>query len=133
TAQSTHQQPAIGSPAWIRIPASDVPRAQKFYQEVFGWKFHDHSKEGYAVNKLAVFTIPGAPTLMGGIGKSDDAERKDGGMVLYMKVESVEETLDKAKSADGEVVKEKWVEGGHTEMGEFRDTEGNLVGVLKWL
>ena len=50
-----------------------------------------------------------------------------------MKVESVEETLDKAKSADGEVVKEKWVEGGHTEMGEFRDTEGNLVGVLKWL
>jgi predicted enzyme related to lactoylglutathione lyase len=64
TAQSTHQQPAIGSPAWIRIPASNVPRAQKFYQEVFGWKFHDHSKEGYAVNKLAVFTIPGAPTLM---------------------------------------------------------------------
>jgi hypothetical protein len=64
TAQSTHQQPAIGSPAWIRIPASDVPRAQKFYQEVFGWKFHDHSKEGYAINKLAVFTIPGAPTLM---------------------------------------------------------------------
>jgi predicted enzyme related to lactoylglutathione lyase len=54
-------------------------------------------------------------------------------MVLYMKVESVEETLDKAKSAEGEVVKEKWVEGGHTEMGEFRDTEGNLVGVLKWL
>jgi len=64
TAQITHQQPAIGSPAWIRIPASNVPRAQKFYQEVFGWKFHDHSKEGYAVNKLAVFTIPGAPTLM---------------------------------------------------------------------
>ena len=61
---STHQSPAIGSPAWIRIPATDVPRAQKFYEEVFGWKFHDQSSAGYVPSKLAVFSIPGAPTLM---------------------------------------------------------------------
>jgi uncharacterized protein len=58
--------------------------------------------------------------------------RGDGGIVLYMRVENVEATLEKAKVAGGGVVKEKWNEGGHTELGEFRDTEGNLVGVLKW-
>jgi uncharacterized protein len=64
TAQSTHQQPEVGSPAWIRIPATNVPRAQKFYEEVFGWKFFDRSKGAYPADKLAVFTIPGTPTLM---------------------------------------------------------------------
>jgi uncharacterized protein len=65
--------------------------------------------------------------------EAGDRKKGDGAILLYMRVEGVEETLEKAKSSGGEVVKEKWVEGGHTEMGEFRDTEGNLVGVLKWL
>ncbi|KAE9378996.1 hypothetical protein N431DRAFT_478101 [Stipitochalara longipes BDJ] len=139
TAQSIHQPPPISSPAWIRIPATDVPRAQKFYEEVFDWKFHDHSSAGYSVDKLAVFTIPGAPTLMGGIGKVEVEEgasprkKGDGAILLYMRVQSVEETLAKAENAGGEVSKEKWTEGDHTQLGEFRDTEGNLVGVLKWV
>lgn len=70
---------------------------------------------------------------MGGISKSEDGGKINGGILLYMRAENVEETLEKVKGAGGEVVKEKWVEGGHTELGEFRDTEGNLVGVLKWL
>lgn len=132
-AQETQQKTAPGSPAWIRIPAADVPRAQAFYTAVFGWKFLDHISRGYAPDKLAVFNIPGAPSVMGGISKSEDGGKINGGILLYMRAENVEETLEKVKGAGGEVVKEKWVEGGHTELGEFRDTEGNLVGVLKWL
>jgi predicted enzyme related to lactoylglutathione lyase len=72
----------------------------------------------------------------GGIGfvEEQEMENKKGerGIVLYMRVESVEGTLEKAKVAGGEVVKEMWVEGNHTQLGQFKDTEGNLVGVLKW-
>jgi hypothetical protein len=61
--QEIRQTPSLNSPAWIRIPATQVARAQKFYEEVFGWKFME-IQGGYAPDKLAVFTIPGAPTLM---------------------------------------------------------------------
>jgi predicted enzyme related to lactoylglutathione lyase len=63
TVQSTNQDPPIGTPAWIGIPATNILRAQKFYQEVFDWKFHNHYSGQYA-DRLSVFTIPGAPTLM---------------------------------------------------------------------
>jgi hypothetical protein len=63
TVQSTNQNPPIGTPAWIGIPATNILRAQKFYQEVFDWKFHNHYSGQYA-DRLSVFTIPGAPTLM---------------------------------------------------------------------
>ncbi len=49
-----------------------------------------------------------------------------------MSVESVEETLEKAQNAGGEVVKQKSDDGEHMQLGYFQDTEGNLVGVLKW-
>jgi predicted enzyme related to lactoylglutathione lyase len=60
--QDSHKPPAIGSPAWISISATQVSRAKKFYEEVFGWKFM--SNTGTAAEKLAVFGIPGAPTLL---------------------------------------------------------------------
>jgi predicted enzyme related to lactoylglutathione lyase len=60
--QDNHKPPAIGSPAWIGISATQVSRAKKFYEEVFGWKFM--SNTGNAPEKLAVFGIPGAPTLL---------------------------------------------------------------------
>jgi len=56
----------------------------------------------------------------------------DGAIMLYMKVESIKETLEKATSAGGMVVRQNGGEGDCLQMGEFRDTEGNLVGVVKW-
>lgn len=56
-----------------------------------------------------------------------------GGVVNYILVQDVEATLQKVTAAGGKVVKEMWVEGTHTELGRFCDTEGNLGGVLKWL
>jgi len=63
--QIPRQPPAIGVPAWIRIPATDVLRAKQFYKEVFYWEFYDYpTDDEAAVEELAVFTIPGAPTLI---------------------------------------------------------------------
>jgi predicted enzyme related to lactoylglutathione lyase len=137
--QEAHQKPPPGAPAWIRIPATSVARAQKFYETVFGWKFMDHQDRGYAPDKLSIFRVPGSPTLMGGIGKVEDEEggekgKGDGKVItLYLMVENVEECLVRVEKEGGVVSKGMWVEGGHTELGEFRDTEGNLVGVLRWL
>lgn len=76
---------------------------------------------------------------MGALTKSND-EKKDTedngseeGITIYILVEDVEDTLKKVVTAGGKVKMEKTVEGGHTEMGRFWDTEGTVIGVLRWL
>lgn len=64
---------------------------------------------------------------------NDEGQLKDGGIVVYIQVEDVEEILKKVVENGGKVKEGRRVEGGHTEMGSFWDTEGNVVGVLKWL
>lgn len=55
------------------------------------------------------------------------------GITIYLMVEDVDACLAKAKDVGGVVTMEKFVEGGHTELGRFGDCEGNEVGVLRWL
>lgn len=55
------------------------------------------------------------------------------GIVISLMVEDVAATLEKVRSEGGKVVDEMKVEGNHTELGRFEDTEGNVVGVLRWL
>lgn len=66
-------------------------------------------------------------------GEKEKVELKAGGVVNHILVADVAATLQKVVEAGGAVEKERWVEGGHTELGRFWDTEGNLGGVLKWL
>lgn len=120
----------------MRIPAFSVSRAQTFYEAVFDWKFRpSDTTQSYAADQLRIFHTPGSA--MGGIAKvyseEQEGKKKDGGIVVYMVVEDVKATLEKAKAAGGQVLKEMWIEGHHTELGEFKDSEGNLVGVLRWL
>jgi len=74
---------------------------------------------------LSLVSAPNGPTT--------EAAPRAGGVVNHILVQDVEATLQKVAVAGGKVVKEKWVEGAHTELGQFCDTEGNLGGVLKWL
>lgn len=60
-------------------------------------------------------------------------EGKKEGIIVYFMVEDVEATLKKVVDNGGKIKQEKRIEGGHTELGSFWDTEGNLVGVLRWL
>jgi predicted enzyme related to lactoylglutathione lyase len=55
------------------------------------------------------------------------------GITIHILVNNVGQTLETAAQAGGKVVREMWVEGGHTELGEFTDSEGNAVGILRWL
>ncbi|KAF4624170.1 hypothetical protein G7Y89_g14002 [Cudoniella acicularis] len=139
TTESSRILPSPNSPAWMRIPCISVARAHEFYSQVFSWKFMT-SNPAYPNDKLMVFSIPGS-AMMGALtriipdsaSKAGAEENKIVGIVVYLMVEDIEKTLEKVVSAGGKVVQEKTTEGGHTELASFRDTEGNLVGILKWL
>ncbi|KAF8849973.1 hypothetical protein BDZ45DRAFT_731892 [Acephala macrosclerotiorum] len=135
--QPTSQKPALNSPAWLNIPCSSVPRAREFYTSVFGWSFF--SPPGTSPESFNPFKISDS-TIMGALMKSDEAEGvdstakgKEGGIVIFLMVEDVDATLKKVVESGGKVKQDKRIEGGHTELGSFWDTEGNVVGVLKWL
>lgn len=125
--------PPPNSFAFTSIPVLDLQRAQAFYSAVFSWTFQPQTSP----NQLIFFTpssIMGALSLVSAPnGLTTEAAPRAGGVVNHILVQDVEATLQKVAVAGGKVVKEKWVEGAHTELGQFCDTEGNLGGVLKWL
>jgi predicted enzyme related to lactoylglutathione lyase len=134
-AERTWTAPSTGTPCWISIPAKDVARAKTFYHDVFGWKFRDSPDPvSYPPSNFALFTTP-TPIIMGGIIKVDNnpAQKSADGVVMYLLVDDIEATFEKVKTAGGSVVEGKVADGNHTLRGKIADTEGNVVGILKWL
>ena len=125
--------PPPNSLAFTSIPVLDLQRAQAFYSAVFSWTVQPQTSS----NQLIFFTpssILGALSLVSAPdGPTTEVAPRAGGVVNYTLVQDVEATLQKVAMAGGKVVKGKWVEGAHTELGQFCDTEGNLGGVLRWL
>lgn len=119
----------------MSIPADDVPRAKSFYEKVFDWTFKPSpDPTSYPEASFAMFYTP-SPVLMGAIVKSgkDSANAPGVGIDIYLLVDDIEGTFEKAKSAGGSVAMEKVADGNHTLRGKVADTEGNVIGILKWL
>jgi len=108
----------------IEISTTDLAKAQKFYSQLFNWKI---TAWGGSSNYLMFETgkEPG-----GGIQKVDKVRPGDG-VLIYVLVEDIEKTLDKAKELGGKITK------GNTEIpnvGWFAlltDLDGNIIGVFK--
>jgi uncharacterized protein len=121
-----YDKPADDCVAFMQIAVTDLPRAQKFYEDVFGWIFSTPYKP-----TVIVFKTGGQ--VMGALHVREDSGGVRPAILNYIKVADITATLEKVAAAGGEVIKEKWTEGGHTEMGEFQDPDGNTFGVLHWL
>jgi uncharacterized protein len=137
---STWTPPSLGAPCWISIPATDVGRAKRFYEAVFDWTFRappDAVAAAYPPSELAMFSIS-RPDIMGGIFKLDTEHKSKApdagaGVIVYLLVDDIEAAFEKARKAGGSVVMEKVADGDHTLRGKVADTEGNVIGILKWL
>lgn len=106
----------------FEIPADDLKRASKFYEEVFGWSTmnlpFDYvilDTDGKPVNPMAS---------SGGISPRNDFVKAP---VLIIPVDSIDETATKIEAAGGEIVNSK------QQVGEFgfsmyiKDTEGSVM------
>jgi hypothetical protein len=67
-----YEQPPKNAPAFMTIPATDEPRAQAFYEKVFGWNF-------WTGRGATVFFTGGQ--VMGRIFKQDKVAGEEGGAV----------------------------------------------------
>lgn len=106
-----------GGVSYLRIPALDVRESAAFYQAVFGW---DVSPERGSFADGTGHVI--------GHWAADRATAGDGGVVPYIYVESVEETLGVATSRGAMILREPYAEGNLT-IATLRDPGGNEIGV----
>lgn len=109
----------LGGISYLRIPASEPRRSAAFYEAVFGWRVDadrdDPSFEdgtGHVVGHL-VADLPVAG---------------EAGVLPYVFVERVDETLEKVVTQGGEVVRQPYPEGD-LRVAAFRDPAGNVIGV----
>jgi predicted enzyme related to lactoylglutathione lyase len=99
----------------LSIPAPDPPRAVAFYQAVFGWTV-DNSK-----------IWDGAGQVVGQF-VSDQLVVGDGGVLPYIYVDSVSDTLTRVTANGGEVAAKPHNDGASV-AATFRDPAGNIIGL----
>ena len=121
-------------PVHFEIYAADLARAQKFYGDIFGWTFNTWKGEGfdYVLVMTGDKTTPG---INGGLLKRAGAEPVDGqavnAAVLTMEVDDIDAYITKIEAAGGKVALAKMNMGGVGFMAYYKDTEGNVFGLMQ--
>lgn len=124
----------------FHLPANDIGRAKKFYQEIFGWEIIDAGMEkamvGGKVNYHLANTVdtdkyglalePGA--INGALFLRDSPEESQ---LIVINVPSIDEYLKKVEASGGRVVMPKSPVGDFGMYAEIADTESNVVGLFQ--
>lgn len=114
----------------FELPAADLQRAKKFYEEVFAWNIDEHDK-GYFLafttpTKDWKSITPGA--INGGLMKKNT---KVPSPLIVIDVPSIDKHLSQIQKAGGGVVIPKTSIGDIGYSAYFKDTEGNIVGLFE--
>lgn len=108
---------------YLEIPSLDVHQSASFYENVFGWNIRKRDTDRPSFDD--------ASGVSGAFTKCRTISREPG-LLPYIWVDSIDETLDRAAAAGGEIV-----EGPHLDSpgGEWiatlRDPSGNLMGLYQ--
>ena len=117
-------------PATLRhfaINADDVPRARRFYEEVFGWTFKPWGPPDF------LQTFSSGEGHVGALqGRRDIGGQRMPGMEITFGVEDIAATVAAIEAAGGRIVMPSvHIETvGHLVF--FQDTEGNVAGAMQY-
>ncbi len=109
-----------GAITYLHIPAADVRQAAAFYRDVFGWHINNPDSDR-----------PGFDTPNGhlsGAWVSDHLAAREPGLLPYIYVDQVEETVARILAHGGEIVTSPFPEGLLI-VATFRDPAGNVIGL----
>ena len=122
----------------FEIHAKDLDKAQKFYQEVFGWDIKDMGPQMGNYRLVSTGTdVPGSryTGINGGItprmGDAPVGGEPVNAFVCTIEVESIDEILVKIEKAGGTVAMHKMDVPGVGWLAYRKDPEGNIFGVLE--
>ncbi len=109
---------------YLEIPALEPKRSAEFYQSLFGWVVHSSN----LTDKEYWMFRCGDGQLVGAFDSTKVVSSD--GVVFYIKVDNIEETLERVNLQGGETINERSEIGGsfgYSAM--FRDPNGNTIGL----
>ena len=109
-----------GGLSYLEIPAADPERSAGFYEHVLGWRVDrsrpEQLKFSDATGHLIGRWCAGRPPA------------REAGLMAYFYVDRLEEAVDRAGAAGGQVVRPMYAEGDVL-VATVRDPAGNLIGL----
>ena len=121
---SETQTPTLGNGkiCYLEIPATDIEVSVQFYKTVFGWNTRTRGNGSIAfddgVGEVSGTWVKGRPPLA------------EPGILIYIMVDSVEETIEAVKANGGEIVQPIGMDAPEI-TARFRDPGGNVFGLYQ--
>jgi predicted enzyme related to lactoylglutathione lyase len=121
---STRKEAPVANPVtWFEITGQDADNLQKFYADVFGWKYEQAPGPG----KYGMVTA-GERGIGGGVGQAQGGSPH---VTFYVEVSDPQAALDKIEQSGGKTVMPVTEIPNMVTFALFSDPEGNVVGVFK--
>jgi predicted enzyme related to lactoylglutathione lyase len=111
-----------GKICYLELPAADVERSARFYADVFGWRIRQRG-DGATAFDDTTGEVSGSWVL----GRPPGREP---GLLFYIMVDSVAESLDAAVAHGAEVVQPIGVDAPEV-TARFLDPGGNVIGLYQ--
>ncbi|MBP6687474.1 MAG: VOC family protein [Lacibacter sp.] len=117
--------------SWFEIPATDIDRAQKFYETIFQITMQTLDFPGV---KMRMFPIDDPMKGIGGTiidtGGFHKPSATDGPLIYLNGNPDLQIILDRVEAAGGSIlVPKKTISDEYGDMGVFMDTEGNRIAL----
>jgi uncharacterized protein len=114
----------------FEVVGKDGDALRRYYGELFGWNIDANNPMRYGmVDGKDNKTASGDTGIGGGVGQGPDGY--EGHATFYVAVPDVEAALQKAESLGGTRVMGPENIMDMVELGQFKDPEGNLIGLVK--
>lgn len=112
----------------FEVIGKDGGKLQSYYSDLFGWKIDASNPMGYGIVKGE-----DNPASMGSIGGgiAGGPDGYEGHVTFYVGVPDIEEALAKAESLGGTRVMGPEKVMDQVELGQFKDPEGHLIGLVR--
>ena len=116
----------------FEILGKDAEKTQSYYSELFGWNIEAlpfENPTNYGIVNREANTNADGVGIAGGVGEAPEGYSAH--VTFYVEVPDVEAALAKAESLGGtRMMGPDQVPGGPV-IGQFRDPDGNTVGVVQ--
>ena len=111
-----------GKICYIEMPANDIKRSASFYRNVFGWNIRTRG-DGATAFDDTVNEVSGAWVL-------NRKPMTEVGLLFYIMVDSVEQTIEKIKANGCAIVQPIGMDAPEI-TARFTDPAGNIIGLYQ--
>ena len=113
----------------FEVIGKDGDKLQQYYSELFGWEIDANNPMSYGMVAREGNLGRDGVGIGGGVGQGPEGYA--GHATFYVAVPDVEEALQKAESLGGHRIMGPEDIMGQVVLGQFKDPEGNMVGVVQ--